>query len=345
MKDTSTRTHLLATALALALAAVAFPAAAQGTAPAPLAPPVKGASAAPALGEAAARQLYASGETKFKVADYAGALGDFQAVDVSKPTPQTARYLGICEDKLGYYPEAVAAYERFLGAIPPKMQREGDEIKKRVDEIRAMPGHLRVNSNPPGAGVTVDGKAPPLSAPVDVDLPPGPHTLHATAEGHEAVDQAVSVGFASKQEVTMQLPEKAVPPPPVVVAPVASPPPPPPPPPPPRSKIPAIVTGGLAVAAAGVGVAFGVITLNDKNNFNKTPLESTAETGQNHALVADMAFGVAITLGVTSLVLLLTPADQGSAKTARVTAPHSFALTPFVAPLSHGGGAGALLRF
>jgi len=140
LKKTSTRPHLVATALALGLSLSAFPAAAQAT-----------ATATATLSAAGIRQVYASGETKFKAADYAGALVDFQAADGAKPTPQTARFVGLCEDKLGHYREAVAAYERFLGDIPLKLQKDGDEIRKRVDEIKAMPGHLRVNSTPPGA--------------------------------------------------------------------------------------------------------------------------------------------------------------------------------------------------
>ncbi len=334
MKKTSARSHLVAFALATAFCASALPAAAQAKPAANTTTPAGGA-----------RQLYASGESKFKAADFAGALADFQAIDALKPTPQTARYIGMCEDKLGNYALAVPAYERFLDDVPLKLQKEAEDIKKRVEQIKAMPGHLRVTTTPAGAEVTIDGKPPPLSAPVDVDLPAGPHTLHVMAEGHEAADRSVTIAFASKQELTLQLPEQAAPPAPVAVAPLAPAPPPAPPPPPPpeqRSKIPAVVTGGLAVAAAGVGVAFGVITLNDKKNFNAMPTESTAETGQNHALISDMAFGVAVTLGVTSIVLLLTN-DADTSKTARDHAPATFAFTPVVSP--HGGGAGALLRF
>jgi hypothetical protein len=333
LKKTSTRRHLVATALALALSAAAFPASAQNK-------PVANTTTTEG-----ARQLYASAEGKFKASDFAGALVDFQGADATKPTPQTARYIGLCQDKLGHYVEAVAVYERFLSDVPSKLQKEADEIKARVAEIKAMPSHLRVNTTPPGAAVTIDGKPPPLSAPVEVDLPAGVHTLHATIEGHDAADQTVTLAFASKQDVALQLAEKAAPPPPVAVAPPAPAPPPAPlaAPPERRSKVPAIVTGALAVAAAGVGAAFGVITLNDKNTFNANPTESTAEAGQNHALISDMAFGVAITLGVTSLVLLLTNDEVDPAKTAREPAPATFALTPIVSP--HGGGAGALLRF
>jgi hypothetical protein len=103
-----------------------------------------------------------------------------------------------------------------------------------------------------------------------------------------------------------------------------------------------------------VGVVFGVLALNDKSTFDKTPTSSTADSGENHALICDMAFGVAVTLGVTSAVLFLT-SDEAPAKaaglpnrTVKIAAqkkqgPLQFTAAPFVTP--HGGGAGALLRF
>ncbi len=319
-------------------------------------PATTAAGKAPPTGVAGARQLYGSGEAKFKAGDYAGALSDFQAADAIKAAPQAARYIALCQDKLGNYAEAVQSYQRFLADVPAKMQAEADAAKQRVAEIQAMPGHVHIETAPSGAVVSVDGKPLPALSPTDVDIPPGSHAIHATAEGRDPADQTVTVAFASKQEVTLQLPEKAPPPPPVVaVAPVPPPQPAPPPPPrEPRSKLPAIITGGLAIAAAGVGTAFGIITLNDKSNFNKDHSESTAESGQNHALITDMSFGVAITLGVTSVVLLLTKdeadapkpahgAAESGGQTASRDAGPRLSAAPIVMP--HGGGAGALLRF
>jgi hypothetical protein len=346
---------LSATVLGLAMCALELatgaPCAAQSAAQ-------SGTAASQPTGSAGARQLYASGETKYKAADYAGALNDFQAADAIKPASQSARFIGLCEDKLGHYPEAVAAYERFLSDVPAKLASEADGIKKRVEEIKAMPGHVHVESTPAGATVTIDGKAPtgqPGLSPVDADLPPGPHTVHVAAEGHEAVDRMITVGFGSKQDVKVDLPAGA--PPPVVpivagVVPAPAPaPPPPPPPPPPRSKLPAIITGGLAIVAAGIGTGFGIVTLGDKSTFNKTPTEANAETGQNHALITDMSFGVAITLGVTSVVLLLTRDEPEAKKAASLGVPTikvpKSAMTLRAAPIvtAHGGGAGALLSF
>src|SRR5262245_1751536 len=82
-----------------------------------------------------ARTLYTSGEEKFKKNDYEAALTDFQAADAIKATPHAARYIGLCHDNLKHYKEAVAAYERFLADVPPKLKEQGDEIRKRVEAI------------------------------------------------------------------------------------------------------------------------------------------------------------------------------------------------------------------
>src|SRR6476660_8557378 len=66
------------------------------------------------------KKAYTDGEKKFKAGDYAGALVDFQAADSIKQTPHAARYIGLCQDNLGHYQDAVAAYERFLANVPPK---------------------------------------------------------------------------------------------------------------------------------------------------------------------------------------------------------------------------------
>jgi PEGA domain-containing protein len=353
LKKTISRLYLPATALALALCAGTVPATAQTT------------TAKPApTGTAGARQLFNSGETKYKAGDYAGALNDFEAADAIKAAPQAARFIGLCQDKLGHYADAVAAYERFLADVPAKLAGEADAIKSRIAEIKAMPGRMHIDSSPPGATVTLDGKPQASPTPFDIDVSAGTHAIHATLGGHDPADKTVTVAFASKQDVSLQLNAAAPAQPPVVAvvpvveAPPPAAPPPPPPPPEPHSKLPALITGGLAIVAAGVGTAFGIVTLNDHSTFVGTGAgnhtEATAETGQNHALVSDMSFGVAITLGVTSVVLLLTKDESDTSKETKAASAGTIQLSsraggatlsaaPIISP--HGGGAGALLRF
>ncbi len=104
-----------------------------------------------------------------------------------------------------------------------------------------------------------------------------------------------------------------------------------------------------------MGTVFGIITLNDKSNFNSNPTTQTANSGENHALIADMSFGVAVTLGVTSAVLFFTADDNpppppvAAAHPARRDAStkgrSGFTITPSPLVLAHGGGAAALIRF
>ena len=306
-----------------------------------------------------AKKAYGSGEKKFKDGDYAGALVDFQAADSVKETPQAARYIGLCQDNLQHYGDAVVAYERFLANVPAKLAVQGDEIRKRVEVIKAMPAKVHVDSDPKAATISLDGKAQPLPTPADLDVPPGHHTIKLTADGREDATRDIDVAYASKQDVMLTLPSKA-PPPVVPVAVVPATPAPETPvdttPAQPRSKLPAWITGGLAVAAAGVGTAFGILALGDKSDYDKNPTASKADDGENHALIADMAFGVAVTLGVTSAVLFLSnddapPANAASAlrrpsiASARAQKPPAFRITPTPIITPHGGGAGALVRF
>jgi hypothetical protein len=94
------------------------------------------------------------------------------------------------------------------------------------------------------------------------------------------------------------------------------------------------------------------MTLSDKSDYDKTPTSSKADDGENHALICDMAFGVAVTLGVTSAVLFLSN-DDAPAAASNVSAPRTadtkpakaFTITPTPIVTQHGGGAGALVRF
>jgi hypothetical protein len=335
----------------LAAAAFAPSAYAQGK-PAPK-PGDKPAATAPAGDKKDdPKAKYAGAVKKFNDKDFAGALSDFQDLDALKSTPQSQNYIAQCLDKLGRYGEAAQWYDKLI-ANPGKMTKEAEDAKKRVEEIKKMPAKLHVETTPSGATIMVDGKAAG-SSPADVDLTPGKHLIHIEVAGYEPIDKDVDAAYGAKVDVRTQLEKKAEPvaqtnpnPPPPVVE--NQPPPPPPPPAKPKSKLPAIITGGLAVVALGFGTGFGIAALGNKSDFDKNPTQSTADAAENNALVADMMFGVAITLGVTSAVLFFTKDEEDKPKAARLVpkAPKDTKVTITPAPIitPHGGGAGAMVRF
>ncbi len=352
---------LLVVSLGLSFAA---PAAAQGAppagtdkpaAPAPPKPPAGPGAAAAKPGDAKA--LLTSADKKFKANDYAAALADYEASNTAKASPEAQRGIAMCHDNLQHFAEAVTAYEKFIADAAAKKEQV-EEAKNRVLAIKAMPGKIHVETTPPGASIVLDGAQTPYEkvTPVDIELPPGKHTILIGADGYENVTKEVDVGYASKQDLKADLVKKEPPPPPpppvVAEQPPPPPPAPPPPPPEPRSKVPAYVTGAVAIVAAGVGTGFGIKALGQSSDFEKSPTTKLADDGENNALVADMMFGIAITFGVTSAVLFLSndapsSANAGAPKTAR--AQKKPASKPRIIPApyvtSTGGGASALFRF
>ncbi len=317
-------------------------------------PADKATAAKPAKTAAApdTKKLTESALKKFKAEDFKGALADYEAAEAQKSTPDNIRQIAICQDKLGDLSSAVAGYEKFVAAAPAAMKAQADDAKKRADEIKAMPGRVHVESTPAGAALSLDGKAIANPTPTDLDVPAGKHELTVTLDGHDPVKRELDVAFASKQDLSVELPKKAepAPPPPVAVAPPPPQPLTPVPPPAPRSKVPAYVTGGIAIVAAGVGTAFGIKALGDSSDFDKNPTTAKADSGENAALVADMCIGVAVTFGVTSLVLFFTNDTPDPAQKQARTPSHSakakaFTIVPTPVITSHGGGAGALVRF
>ena len=309
---------------------------------------------------AAAKRHYGEGDKKYKAGDYAGAELEFKAANDIKAAPQTERFIGLCEDHQGHLQVAVDWFDRFLAHVPERMADQGEEIRKREAEIKAIPGKVHIESNPPAASVAVDDRPQAAPTPMDVDLAPGPHTIKLTAPGRLPTQKAIDVAFASRQTVSADLdlePSAPPPPPPPVAAAVPPPPTPAPPPGPvePRSQLPAYVTGGLAIVAAGVGTVFGIMALSDKSDFDKNPTTQTADNGDTHALIADMSFGVALTFGVTSAVLFLTrdEAPAASSATPKTTTAKAEAdrkrnritVTPTPVVGAHSTGAGFTLRF
>ena len=120
---------------------------------------------------------------------------------------------------------------------------------------------------------------------------------------------------------------------------------PPPPPPPPRSKVPAYITLGIAGAGAVVGTIFGIKALGAKSDFDKKATGTAADDTERNALIADMAFGVAITLGVTGVVLLTSDdsAAPAAAKLERLPKRAKLIVAPYASP--QGGGAGMQYTF
>jgi hypothetical protein len=91
-----------------------------------------------------------------------------------------------------------------------------------------------------------------------------------------------------------------------------------------------------------VGGIFGVKALQEKKEFDDgEKTTAKADSVEKNALIADMALGAALTLGVTGTVLLLTNTSGDSAKADKPRTAFEFA--PVITP--QRAGAFATVRF
>jgi hypothetical protein len=281
-----------------------------------------------------AREAYGEGEAKFKAEDYAGAAAAYARANDILPSPQAQFKVATALDKAGKTTEAVEAYEKFLATAPAdKMDEQKTQAKDRVGALAQ--GSITVLSDPGNAMVKIDGTPAEGKTPLKTKIKPGKHMVEVSLADHETVSKEVEVTPNGDARVNVTLPSTAPPPPPPVVAVAPPPAPPEKPAEPPPSKTPAYVTLGLAGAGAIVGTIFGIAALGSKSDFDKTPTTKTADSAERNALISDMAFGAAVTLGVTGTVLYL----NASKKQEAAKAASSFRIAPIVTPKTQGAAA------
>jgi hypothetical protein len=292
-----------------------------------------------------ARAAFEAAQKAYEEQNYALAYDQFRRAYELIPSPHAEYWMASSLDLQGREREAARAYQTFLSH--PAAQHVGEdkmaEARARLAELQAkLPARVTVTTEPAGAQVSVDGQIQAGTTPLTVELPAGTHRIEASLPGYVPLTTELQVAGGDDVEQRMALEAEPPPPPPVEEAPAgpataAE--------PAERSMLPAYITLGLAGAGVVTGTLFGLKALSDRSDFNDNPTTKAADDVERNALIADMAFGVAITLGITGIVLLTsddTEAEQ-TAKAKKKAGASSFAFAPVVSPQL--GGAAARFTF
>jgi PEGA domain len=293
-----------------------------------------------------ARAAYGAGQEAYGAGQYAAAEAHFTRADTLLPAIQAKYWRAMSLDRLG---DVAGAYAAF-GVVLNDSHKDDLGAEKleaaaaRQRELAAVPSDLLVTTTPAGAHVQVSGVDIPSLTPLSLRLMPGRHELLISLPGYESqrVHISAAPGAQLRPDVTL-VPQTPAPPPSLT------------PPPtdigldalgtsssPARSQVPGFVTLGIAGASAVVGAIFGIRALSDKKDYDDAPSTKRADDVERNALIADMAFGVTLTLGITGIVLLLSDdgaerAQSGPSETAGLH------VQPYVTP--RGAGAAAVLSF
>lgn len=230
------------------------------TAPPPKAAPASGAVSG-SVDEQAAKWL-SQGNKAFKDGKFAEAEKAYREAFLLKPVYDIAGNLAMSEFAQSKHRDAAEHLALAIRLFPVTGEpATREQMQKTFDQCKGHVGAVQVTvSTTRGAQVSVDGKAVGEAPLADqLFLEPGKHTISVTAKGYKDASKEVDVQKGATSAVTLDL---VLLPPEVVVknGPDA--------PPPPRSKLPAIVLGGVAVVALGVGGALLGVGSGKKGDAN-----------------------------------------------------------------------------
>jgi hypothetical protein len=259
---------------------------------------------------AVATELFNAGRDLMKAGNYAAACPKLAASLSFDAKVGTMARLAECEEKIGQLVNARAHWSQAGNLARTEHDDRLPLVESEFKRLDALVPKIDVELGPhppAGASLHVDGTDlgfATFGIPIPVD--PGNHSITVTAQGKQDWTQAVTA-LANGAVTRLDVPALADAPSPklAVSAPTSE----PAPPPAPRSSrslfTAALVTGGAGVAAAGVGIAFGLVAknkLDDSNRDGCGPSNACAQPGfgeRNDARTAgDLSTGFFIAGGV-----------------------------------------------
>jgi hypothetical protein len=216
-----------------------------------------------------ARALMDTGDDRFEVRDYAGALEAYRGADAIMHLPMTGEALARAQAALGLLLEArdTALHVARLPEQPgenPKYAAARAAAASLADALAARIPSLIVTVSPSPAGLTLrvdDAPVPPAALTLPRKVNPGKHVVVARAEGFADARVEVSVAERAALPVALALVARAAPLRPVAVpapgrvaAPAAV----------PARKLSPLVYVGFGVGGAGllVGAVTGGLSLS-----------------------------------------------------------------------------------
>jgi len=227
----------------------------------------------PATGEPSlsgpALELFRAGQAARDAGNYSACYEHALGAWKLHQRPAVAALLGDCAFDVKRYAAAAEHLTYYLDHRPPNAPGKlVGYARDRLAQATEKVATVRLTVSPAGAEIRLDdrrlGEAP-LTGPVFVA--PGPATLSIRAEGHQTTTRTITVEAAGELQLDIALQPSAAPPPP---------------PPDGGDGLPlwpALVGGGAAVALAGVGLAFVMVSAGQHDDAQAERDRLSAELG------------------------------------------------------------------
>lgn len=139
-----------------------------------------GAARAGDVGEA--RALFQAGVKLYQEGDYVAAREKFAEAERAHHAPVIVYNLALCDEKLGHVQAAVDGYERYI-AEEGERGELSTSAAVAAAQLKSRSGKLKIESDPPGMRVYVDGAALEERTPTTLLVTAGAHHVVVEAEG------------------------------------------------------------------------------------------------------------------------------------------------------------------
>lgn len=201
----------------------------------------------------AAKKAFFEGMDFEEKKEWAKALERFETVAKVRMTPQVRFHIALCKENLGMLIEALHDFE--LAESDAKAEKVETVVKEAPEHAAAIKPKIpklvfKVPSDVEGLSVTLDGNPIDPKGGEETLVNPGTHKIEASAEKRHPFSQEITLAVGDTKTIVIKVPplSEEAPPPPKDDE---------PPPTPPKSSglpVPALVVGGIGVAAlAGAG--------------------------------------------------------------------------------------------
>ena len=152
----------------------------------------------------AARELDQEGVQSFRAGRFNDAIAYFRSAYQFGGPPSELWNIVRCREGLDDAEGATAAIDDYL-AVKGLTPQDRAEAEREAQGLRLRPSTLTVETIPPGALVTVDGKTAPRSTPIAIEIRAGSHSVVVQRDGYSPITQSVEARFGRVVIVSLDL--------------------------------------------------------------------------------------------------------------------------------------------
>lgn len=143
-------------------------------------------------------RLFTDARTAYEARDYPTSIARLEDAYALLPEPNILYRIAEMREELGERDAAIDYYTRYYNARPDApnaavVKTRIDRLKAEQEAARPKTARLTIDSLPQGARVYLNTVERKGSTPVEIDVPPGTHTVRLELQGHQDSSRTIDV--------------------------------------------------------------------------------------------------------------------------------------------------------